>query len=136
MSKYGTTQYNHFDKVRNSVYSLYRSVHFRQMTFNEYLKEKKERVYNHPSYARLKGNAMGHISGIGEALYGQIEKSVEWKHFYKNKSGKTIYVKDWGKLPNYIKETGEFYSNHFWKDTTKPWEDKAKKGTGTKRYEK
>lgn len=121
-SKWVTTQYNHFQTAKAVLLDSYRHAKIFHMTCNEFVTERSAKVYETNSYKRLSQYYKGKLSGISDTLFEQIQTElVEWKHYYKNRAGRIVYVSRWEKMPKYIREGNLFSSNHFWKGTTKPW---------------
>jgi hypothetical protein len=135
VSKRQTTQYNHFCKVKSSLYELFSRTKSFKLSFPEYLELKKKMYHDHPSMGKrrngenfLNNYYRGCLNGIEETLFHRIQtEEVQWLHYYINEEGKTIYEKNWLNLPDYIKEPkGLVKSNHFWKNprdinNPKPW---------------
>jgi hypothetical protein len=129
ISKRQTTQYNHFCKVRDSLYDLFRQTQTFQLNFNEYLELKKKKFTDHPSRKKLNQYYTGCLSGIESTFFHLIQtEKVEWLHSYKTRSGNTIYKKSWEQVPlSYRKKPQrKIQSNHYWKNpkdknNPKPW---------------
>ncbi len=130
ISKRQTTQYNHFCKVKSSLYELFSRTKTFQLSFPEYLELKNKMYFDHPSLPKLPAYYRGYLEGIEETLFHRIQtEEVQWLHYYTNEEGNTIYKNKWGYIPREIRlNKGLVKSNHFWKNprdinNPKPWGD-------------
>lgn len=115
---YSKTQFNKYIRVESALYSLYRQAKTFQMSLDELLKIKEEKINNHPDKKGLTSYYIGKLRGIDDCLFSQIQTEwTEWKMYYTNKVGRVVYTKKWEKIPEYIKDNGKFNGNHFWKMT-------------------
>lgn len=117
MSEHHAKQFKKFSELESLLYDKYRTAKNFQMDL-EKLFELKNKYYDDPQHSKLVSYYVGKLSGIDSCLFAQIQNEhTEWKHYYVNKNEKTIYVNKWEKLPQYIKNNGEFFGNYFWKRT-------------------
>lgn len=124
VSKHYTTQGNHCDKVEQAIQDCFRRTITYQLSFDEYLAEAKK-THEHPSRVGLTDYYKGYLHGVSTTLFHHIQRDcLEWMMYYTNKNGKVVYVKKWERLPKYIKYSGNFNGNHFWKNV------KGRKRTG------
>lgn len=123
MSKYQTTQYNHFARCKQAMGSIYNMAKHCKMTHSQIIERAKEYIYDTNSYKKLNGYYRAHLSGMAEAYFHDLYKyDLTWMHFYTNKNGKVIHVTKWDKMPKYIRyDDSKFESNHFWNDSLKPF---------------
>jgi hypothetical protein len=136
ISKRQTTQYNHFCKVRSSLYELFSRTKSFKLSFPEYLELKKKMYHDHPSMGKRKNGEnflnkyyRGCLNGIEETLFHQIQtEHVNWLHYYEHPTtGKTVYTNRWENIPLRIRTNkGLVKSDHFWKNprnpqNPKPW---------------
>lgn len=133
MSKYHTTQFNHLDKLKGNLYSIYQRAQREKWNTVTLFARRKAMVYDSPSYKKINQINMASLSGADSALFNNIQRNlVEWKIYYTNKNGKVVYVKQWQELPKYIRDNGNFNGNHFWNETNLPWGDHPSVGRGMK----
>ena len=119
MSKRQSTNYNKFDRVRNTIFSVYRMAKTYQHSFEDLMKDQKKYL-EHPDRHGLPQYYMGNLQGVANTLFNDLQTNqVEWMHYYTNRVGRIVYVNDWDDLPDYIKDNGNFHGNHFWKNPKK-----------------
>lgn len=139
ISKRQKTQYNHFCKVRTSLYDLFRRTKTFQLNFDEFLELRKELYLEHPSMGKRRNGEnklnqyyRGCLNGIESTLFNILQtEQVEWLHCYESQFNRPKYVKQWEQIPLSIRmNEGLVKSNHFWKNPSdplnpKPWGTKT-----------
>lgn len=119
VSKRQTTLYNKFQRIKNVIGEVHRRAKTFQSTLEELLEDQKKYL-NHPEKNDLNSYYDGCLFGIASTLFDNIQtQQLEWLLYYTNRAGRVVHVKGWDNLPKYIKISGKFNGNHFWKDPKK-----------------
>ena len=125
MSKYQTTMYNRFNRVKRSLESYYSTTLICEPTFEKMLDSKtdyRERVRHDKD--RLNMYYLGKISGIDDTLFHNIQRNkVIWKHYLYTIKGDIIFYDKWERIPEDCAKVGLFCSGHFWKESLKPFDN-------------
>jgi len=123
MSKYQTTQYNHFNICKRNLYNMHRTVENFQCNFNEFLQHKNIHYKNiEYSYSKLNNWYRGKLSGIEDALYYKIESQLQWCHFVEVNDNIIKYKYE--DMPEKLRPFAR--SSHFWKNSDKMWSESIK----------
>jgi hypothetical protein len=116
ISKRQTIQYNKYQRIKTIIHDVYRQAKVFQSSLDE-LMEAQKKYLNHPEKDDLNQYYTGCLSGIADTLFDNLQTNqLEWLMYYTNRAGRVVYIKDWDKLPRYIKDSGKFNGNHFWKN--------------------
>ncbi len=140
VSKHYTTQGNKCDRVEQAIFDLFRRTITYQASFDQYL-EWSKKVNEHPDRAGLTSHYTGYLHGVSSTLFRHIQGDcLEWMMYYTNRNNRVVYVRRWERLPQYIKNSGNFNGNHFWKNkrgvkrigNPRPFGNSPSKGVGMK----
>ncbi len=140
VSKRQTTLYNKADRVEQAIRDCFQRTITYHASFDQYL-EWSKKTYEHPDRKGLTSYYVGYLHGVSSTLFDHIQRDcVEWMMYYTNRRGRVVYVRRWERLPAYIKDSGNFNGNHFWKNkrghkrtgNPKPFGNSPSKGVGRK----
>ena len=123
------TVYNKYDFLRDMSFVCFTRAYRDKLSLADYIELKKKRRFDHPDWDKIGATNRTSIFGINRGFFEAIQSAlVEWKLYYSMKNGKVKFVDKWEQLPLYIKKSGMYKGNHFWKGTKYPWGNTPSQG--------
>ncbi|MCP4367679.1 MAG: hypothetical protein GY797_06150 [Deltaproteobacteria bacterium] len=115
MSKHYDRQIKMLDNLKGRLMGIHNRAHSEEIPFHRYLALKTLYIHESDEYGKLTDKNRACLEGYSSAMFDNIQMNLtKWLMYYTNKNGKVIYVKKWQRLPQYIKDSGNFNGNHFW----------------------
>lgn len=115
-SKYVTTQYNHFVRVKSHINSIYSQAVAYRLSHSQILDKLAEmRATN--SYKRLSSYYVGYIAGLGDGLMADIWRNhIVWMLGPSTGPTRRVHTEWTEEMSTLCRQPGKLYGGHFWTD--------------------